>query len=319
MKIKHLLIIIFLFVLGTLFIIGNFKNNNIYNNKEEVKNNSSIAIMVENGLDSGVYEKITTNKWPKEGYKYNAELSNCENNSSISWDNTNKTIKLSGRLTDKCYIYFDVANIITFSLEEIEYQAEDGMTWKDWLNSRYNTFGYNFNMVRYDTGSCLHTMEDYTKKISSDSAYYICDGDRIIGEDMSRYFSAKILSEKKYNELDLEDIINRNQIKLMYNFSEENISKIEPSLLDYGNYNSYGPFIIETIDGGIKNADGNYEVSIYLEIDGRLFNDVIILSYNTEQQQFEIIQPTSIDHDSNIISFNFEYDPLIFDVLYILK
>ena len=32
--------------------------------------------------------------------------------------------------------------IITFSILSVIYQAEEGMTWGDWINSNYNTDGY---------------------------------------------------------------------------------------------------------------------------------------------------------------------------------
>ncbi len=33
----------------------------------------------------------------------------------------------------------NTANIISFTIEGVEYQAEEGMTWEDWVNSEYNT------------------------------------------------------------------------------------------------------------------------------------------------------------------------------------
>ena len=34
-----------------------------------------------------------------------------------------------------------LTNLITFKIIEIEYQAEEGMTWEEWVNSEYNTDG----------------------------------------------------------------------------------------------------------------------------------------------------------------------------------
>lgn len=34
------------------------------------------------------------------------------------------------------------ANLITFTIEGVEYQAEEGMTWEEWLDSPYNVNGY---------------------------------------------------------------------------------------------------------------------------------------------------------------------------------
>ena len=44
----------------------------------------------------------------KEGYKFNSNLSRCENGSELGWDDTKKTIVFSGNVSDKCYVYFDI-------------------------------------------------------------------------------------------------------------------------------------------------------------------------------------------------------------------
>ena len=36
----------------------------------------------------------------------------------------------------------DSVSLITFTIEGDEYQAQDGMTWVDWVNSEYNTNGF---------------------------------------------------------------------------------------------------------------------------------------------------------------------------------
>ena len=39
-------------------------------------------------------------------------------------------------------------NLITFTIDDIEYQAEEGMTWGEWVNSKYNIDGYlNYNRL----------------------------------------------------------------------------------------------------------------------------------------------------------------------------
>lgn len=39
-------------------------------------------------------------------------------------------------------------NLITFTIDSIEYQAEEGMTWGEWVNSKYNIDGYlNYNRL----------------------------------------------------------------------------------------------------------------------------------------------------------------------------
>ena len=58
------------------------------------------------------------------------------------------------------------AVIISFSIEDFQFQAEEGMTWREWVNSEYNTEGacvynegtdtirfveYSLNVLRSDT------------------------------------------------------------------------------------------------------------------------------------------------------------------------
>ena len=40
-------------------------------------------------------------------------------------------------------------NIITFTISDVEYQAEEGMTWAEWIESEYNTGNYFINSYDY--------------------------------------------------------------------------------------------------------------------------------------------------------------------------
>jgi hypothetical protein len=53
-------------------------------------------------------------------------------------------------------------NLITFTVDGIEYQAEEGMTWKEWANSSYNTGGFIFHYS--DARHALYN-SDYTKYV----------------------------------------------------------------------------------------------------------------------------------------------------------
>ena len=50
----------------------------------------------------------TRSEWPTEGYVFNANLSKCENGGELSWDDENKRVLMSGNVSDKCYVYFDI-------------------------------------------------------------------------------------------------------------------------------------------------------------------------------------------------------------------
>ena len=105
LSISLLLLILFGFIL-----IKNNKVNNIYENKNKVVKfvNKSISMNLEQTAGAGDYKTVSRSNWPTEGYKFNTELSRCENGSTLSWDDTRKVVVFSGSVTDKCYVYFDI-------------------------------------------------------------------------------------------------------------------------------------------------------------------------------------------------------------------
>ena len=47
-------------------------------------------------------------------------------------------------MSDKCYVYFDKeASTISFTIDGTVYNAEEGMLWNEWVDSIYNTGGFN--------------------------------------------------------------------------------------------------------------------------------------------------------------------------------
>lgn len=91
------------------------KNNNIYeeeNNNKPTIISKDISMNLEQTAGAGDYKTVTQSNQPTEGYKFNAELSRCENGSTVSWDDTKKVIVVSGNLSDKCYVYFDIISSI---------------------------------------------------------------------------------------------------------------------------------------------------------------------------------------------------------------
>ena len=89
-----------------------FKTTNTYiddsfNNQTKIT--KGISMNLEQTAGAGDYKTVTRSSWPTEGYNFNAELSRCENGSTLSWDDTKKAVIVSGNLSDKCYVYFDLA------------------------------------------------------------------------------------------------------------------------------------------------------------------------------------------------------------------
>ena len=78
--------------------------------KEDVKPTKitkGISMNLEQTAGAGDYKTVTQSSWPTEGYKFNTELSRCENGSTLSWDDSKKAVVMNGNVSDKCYVYFD--------------------------------------------------------------------------------------------------------------------------------------------------------------------------------------------------------------------
>ena len=113
MKKKYVLFSIITLVLLVALItsFNYFKTTNTYiddsvNNHTKIT--KGISMNLEQTAGAGDYKTVTQSSWPTEGYKFNAELSRCENGSTLSWDDTKKAVIVSGNLSDKCYVYFDI-------------------------------------------------------------------------------------------------------------------------------------------------------------------------------------------------------------------
>ncbi len=74
----------------------------------QVRTGTIVSMMLETKAGSGNYEPSTSSKWPTEGYIFNAELSKCENGGTLTWNDETKSVVLTTKVSDKCYVYFDV-------------------------------------------------------------------------------------------------------------------------------------------------------------------------------------------------------------------
>ena len=110
-KNKILIIIIVIFLIGFVFERINTNKSNVYEeqNVSSIKKDKELLSMnLEQTAGAGDYKTVTQSSWPTEGYVFNEELSKCENGSTLSWDDTKKAVIVSGNLSDKCYVYFDI-------------------------------------------------------------------------------------------------------------------------------------------------------------------------------------------------------------------
>ena len=112
MKKKYIILSIIVLVLLITFVtsFNYFKTSNNY--VEDSVNNQTkiikgISMNLEQTAGAGDYKTVTQSSWPTEGYKFNTELSRCENGSTLSWDDSKKAVVMNGNVFDKCYVYFD--------------------------------------------------------------------------------------------------------------------------------------------------------------------------------------------------------------------
>ena len=191
--------LVLLFALITSF--NYFKTTNAYiddsvNNQTKIT--KGISMNLEQTAGAGDYKTVTRSSWPTEGYNFNVELSRCEKGSELSWDDTKKAVIVSGNLSDKCYVYFDI------------YQP----TLAEYIKSQY-TGTQGDNGIYYHNSTLANGAGDnsYRYAGASDSVNnYICLGSdattcpdtnlfRIIGVfgDQTKVIRAKSVGDQKWH------------------------------------------------------------------------------------------------------------------------
>lgn len=289
------------------------KTTNIYK-KENVNNSTKltkgISMNLETSAGSGDYKLVTQSTWPLWGYALNNDLSKCENGSTIIWDDENNAVKINGRLTDKCYFYFDKLPLITFKIDSVEYQSEQGMSFLEWSKSEFNTFGYyiplNDRITKDYDFKFIKQSAEVIKEISSDE-YYI--------NYYSEYVSNRIKNGNLYG-----DIPNYENVKLLWNFKEENIIDVNDNLLLYKDYSFVTlPVLAEPKDQGIlqKDEEGNYKYLITVPQLSEQYKNYAILYYNYENIMCEImdVAEENIYFNNTQITFYSSIEGLIFSII----
>ncbi|MBD8922407.1 hypothetical protein EGR52_03160 [bacterium] len=111
---KNKLIIIFSIILIiSCYMFSKKDNDDVFYELDNKISNNMLSMLLETSAGSGEYQETTASSWPMEGYVFNESLSKCEKGSSLSWDSTEKTVVMTGNLSDKCYVYFDKTSTLT--------------------------------------------------------------------------------------------------------------------------------------------------------------------------------------------------------------
>ena len=161
MKKKYIILSIITLVLLITFVtsFNYFKTTNTYvenNSNNQTKITKGISMNLEQTAGAGDYKQVTQSSWPTEGYKFNAELSKCENGGEISWDDTKKAVIVSGNLSDKCYVYFDIYQLTLAEYIKSQYTGTQGDNALYYHNSTL-TNGAGDNSYRYAGGDYVLT------------------------------------------------------------------------------------------------------------------------------------------------------------------
>ena len=203
MKKKYIIFSIVTLVLLITFVtsFNYFKTTNTYvenNSNNQTKITKGISMNLEQTAGAGDYKQVTQSSWPTEGYKFNAELSKCENGGEISWDDTKKAVIVSGNLSDKCYVYFDIYQLTLAEYIKSQYTGTQGDNALYYHNSTL-TNGAGDNSYRYAGAS--DSVNNYICLGSDATTCPEANLFRIIGVfgDKTKVIRAKLVGGKQWH------------------------------------------------------------------------------------------------------------------------
>ena len=203
MKKKYIILSIITLVLLITFVtsFNYFKTSNNYvedsvNNQTKIT--KGISMNLEQTAGAGDYKQVTQSSWPTEGYKFNAELSRCEKGSELSWDDTKKAVIVSGNLSDKCYVYFDIYQPTLAEYIKSQYTGTQGDNALYYHNSTL-TNGAGDNSYRYAGAS--DSVNNYICLGSDATTCPDANLFRIIGVfgDQTKVIRAKSVGNKQWH------------------------------------------------------------------------------------------------------------------------
>ena len=200
-KKKILTIILIILFIGFVAERINTNKSDVYEEQNKIsikKNKNMLSMNLEQTAGAGDYKTVTQSSWPTEGYKFNAELSRCENGSTLSWDDTKKAVIVSGNLSDKCYVYFDIYQPTLAEYIKSQYTGTQGDNALYYHNSTL-TNGAGDNSYRYAGAS--DSVNNYICLGSDEATCPDANLFRIIGVfgDQTKVIRAKSVGDQKWN------------------------------------------------------------------------------------------------------------------------
>jgi hypothetical protein len=159
-------------ILFVIILYGNKYKKQVYTEEgnNQIRTGTNISMMLETKAGSGDYELSTSSKWPTKGYIFNAERSKCENGGTLSWNDETKSVVLTTKVSNKCYVYFDIVppdvSITATNLPKTYGKLGS-------LNCSNSTATYNqqynrveISQINGDYTSCTLNYKDSTSKVN---------------------------------------------------------------------------------------------------------------------------------------------------------
>ena len=155
-KIVLSVLIVTIFALTMIYLMHD-KENIVYSSEvHTISKEDTLAIMYETEADSGEYTVSDDTSWPTEGYIFNAELSRCENGSTLYWDDETKSVMMEANVSDKCYVYFDIESY------KLHISIIEGLRENSSIVRLNNVDIDSLNEVEYNIGDILHFFPLYS-------------------------------------------------------------------------------------------------------------------------------------------------------------
>ena len=128
-----------------------YESDNANASDNRVISSNALTMMYETEAGSGEYQLSSDTTWPQEGYVFNERLSGCENGSSLTWDDENKRVIMQANVSDRCYVYFDVATLSDLC---------NGLTLSECITTQVYTGTDGDNGLYYHDGVGSYTNSD---------------------------------------------------------------------------------------------------------------------------------------------------------------
>lgn len=283
-----LLIISGYFIVDNL-LVSNKENDSVETDVTYVKHENALSMMLETESGSGEYTLETRSSWPtqEDGYIFNSTLSKCENGSKLSWDNDNNAVIMTGNVSDKCYVYFDVY------LEQTVIDVDETYYFRSY---------YDFEVEAKDGGESIKVVDisgDYTVNVFN--LYYLSGWD--IENTMTSDYCKNPISNVGINaKCYTSTLFELNT----YGFKGWDYFV---ATIDYDTDGIYGraigdggEYAIQFIEDGKLPSDWYY-IKFFIQC---LSENTEIYVYDKKKQKFKKKKIGDIDYDDEILCWDFD-------------